>query len=107
LTSIIFEKVDQLPRHPAQLYEALSYLIIFIILISLYTKNKIRVKSGFIFGTLLFCVFLSRFIIEFVKVKQENYDIALSLNTGQLLSIPFMIIGLLLLNYSLKRKTND
>lgn len=103
--AIVFEKVDLIPRHPTQLYEAASYLGIFVLLFYLYKNTKIRLKSGAIFGILLFFVFLSRFIIEFVKVNQENYDNVVMLNIGQLLSIPFMIIGLLLLNFSIKKKT--
>ncbi|VAW98450.1 Prolipoprotein diacylglyceryl transferase [hydrothermal vent metagenome] len=104
--AIIFTKVDLIPRHPAQLYEAFSYISIFTLLLYLYNKTNIKHKQGALFGTLLFCVFFSRFLIEFIKVKQENYDVDLFFNTGQLLSIPFMIIGLLLLNFSLKKNTN-
>ncbi|MFV2059877.1 MAG: prolipoprotein diacylglyceryl transferase [Gammaproteobacteria bacterium] len=103
---IIFKKYDLIPRHPAQLYEALSYLLIFIVLLYFYKKHNLQRKQGVIFGSLLFFVFLSRFLIEFVKLKQESYDMALMLNTGQLLSIPFMIIGLVLLNFSFKKETN-
>lgn len=104
--AIVFAKVDMIPRHPTQLYEAASYLLIFILLLYLYKNTKIKFKQGAIFGILLFSVFSSRFFIEFLKVKQENFDVALLLNIGQLLSIPFMIIGLLLLNFSSRKKTN-
>ncbi len=104
--AVIFKKVDMLPRHPAQLYESITYLSIFIVLIYLYKKTEIKQHHGALFGILLFLVFLSRFFIEFIKIRQENYDMAIALNTGQLLSIPFMIIGLLLLNYSLRKRTN-
>lgn len=103
--AVIFTKIDLIPRHPAQLYEALVYLIIFIVLLTLYKKYKLNYKKGALFGVLLFSVFMSRFLIEFVKVKQENYDVELLLNTGQLLSIPFMIIGLVLLNFSMRNRT--
>jgi prolipoprotein diacylglyceryl transferase len=103
--AIIFKKIDSIPRHPAQLYEATSYLLIFILLVYFYKNTKLQLKQGALFGSLLFLVFLSRFMIEFVKLKQESYDTAISLNTGQLLSIPFMIIGLVLLNFSLKNRT--
>ncbi len=105
--AIVFSRVDMIPRHPAQLYEALSYISIFALLLYLYKNFNIKNKPGALFGILLFCVFFSRFIIEFVKIKQENYDVDFILNTGQLLSIPFMIIGLLLVNFSLKKNTNS
>jgi len=103
--AIVFAKVDDIARHPAQLYEAGSYLGIYLLLLFLYTKVKIQNKPGALFGVLLFTVFFSRFFIEFVKINQENYDTALILNTGQLLSIPFMITGLVLLNFSLRFRT--
>ena len=89
---------ENLPRHPAQLYESFGYLILFIILYTLYQKTKLVEKKGFFFGFFLIFLFGVRFIVEYVKESQgglENYLGILS--TGQWLSIPFMIIGLALL----------
>ena len=89
---------ENLPRHPAQLYESFGYLILFIILYALYQKTKLVEKKGFFFGFFLIFLFSVRFIVEFVKESQgglENYLGILS--TGQWLSIPFIIIGLALL----------
>ena len=89
---------ENLPRHPAQLYESFGYLILFIILYTLYQKTKLVEKKGFFFGFFLIFLFGVRFIVEYVKESQgglENYLGILS--TGQWLSIPFMIIGLILL----------
>ncbi len=102
--AIIFERVDMLPRHPAQVYEALSYLFIFIVLFMLYKTTQIRNKSGMLFGILLSFVFIARLLIEFIKVKQEAYNSDLWLSTGQLLSIPFILVGLLMIIFALRKK---
>ncbi len=100
--AVIFERVDALPRHPAQVYEALSYLFIFIVLFWLYKATKIKDKAGMLFGILLSFVFIARLLIEFVKSKQEAYNSELWLNTGQLLSIPFILMGLLFIILAIK-----
>ncbi|MCK5896888.1 MAG: prolipoprotein diacylglyceryl transferase [Cocleimonas sp.] len=101
--AIIFERFDTLPRHPAQVYEALSYLFIFIVLFILYKTTKMKHKSGMLFGILLSFVFSARLLIEFVKTTQEAYHSDLWLNTGQLLSIPFILAGLLLVMLARKK----
>ncbi len=90
---IIFAKTDMLPRHPAQLYEAVCYLIIFGILVWYYLKKYPDLLNGKIFGLFLMLVFGSRFIIEFCKEVQEEFEQSMMLDMGQLLSIPFIIIG--------------
>lgn len=85
------------PRHPAQLYEAIAYLIIFIILFLYYQKNFSRMKEGFIFGLFLILIFVSRFVIEFFKENQSDFEQGMLLNMGQLLSIPLIIWGYYLL----------
>ncbi len=102
--AVIFERVDALPRHPTQVYEALSYLFIFIVLFWLYKTTKIKDKAGMLFGILLSFVFIARLLIEFVKSKQEAYYSELWLNTGQLLSIPFILMGLLLIILAIRKK---
>ncbi len=80
-------------RHPAQLYESVSYFILFALLIFLFWKKQMWRKQGFIFGFYLVFTFVARFLIEFVKIGQAERDDYLFLNTGQLLSIPFVLIG--------------
>lgn len=92
--AIIFSRVDSLPRHPAQLYEAVVYLSLFILLMYLYLRHKQKLKSGFMMGLLMVIIFGSRFLIEFVKIPQENFTPILNLNMGQWLSIPVVVLGL-------------
>lgn len=101
--AIIFTKVDNLPRHPAQLYESIAYLFIFLILIYIYKQRFERLKSGFLFGLFLLLVFSARFIIEFVKLKQASYSSEMIISTGQALSIPFLLLGLVLILLSRKK----
>jgi phosphatidylglycerol---prolipoprotein diacylglyceryl transferase len=84
------------PRYPTQIYEAASYLFIFLVLLLIYYKLDTRLREGFLFGVFLVLVFLARFLIEFVKENQESFEDKLSLNMGQILSIPFVLAGLLL-----------
>lgn len=102
--AVIFQRVDNLPRHPAQLYEALSYLLIFILLFTLYKTTQIKNKSGMLFGILLATVFFARILVEFVKTKQAAYSSDLLLSTGQILSLPFIIIGIGLIFYAMNKK---
>lgn len=91
------------PSHPTQLYEALCYLATFIVLYKLYWKTSIKHREGFIFGLFLVCIFLSRFLIEFVKNDQEAFEANMLLNMGQLLSIPFVLGGIALMVRAFKR----
>lgn len=93
--AFIFVQVDNVPRHPGQLYEALSYLLIFVILYYL-TKHSKR-EPGFIFGVFFVLLFTARFIIEFFKADQSDFEAGMILNMGQLLSIPFIIFGLIMI----------
>lgn len=92
--AFVFTRVDLLPRHPSQVYEALSYLFIFFVLLILYKRKGIEMKKGFLFGIFLVLVFTARFFIEFTKENQEAFESKLPLNLGQLLSTPFILIGL-------------
>jgi phosphatidylglycerol:prolipoprotein diacylglycerol transferase len=100
---VIFERVDNLPRHPAQLYEAISYLIIFAIMMILYKKMRDRLKNGFFFGLVLVLCFTARFIIEFVKENQVEFEDGMTFNMGQLLSLPYIVVGLGFIIYGLRR----
>ena len=91
-------------RHPAQLYEAICYFIAFVVLLFLYWKRDLWKKPGVIFGTFLIFIFGSRFFVEFVKLGQTARDEYLYFNTGQLLSIPLVLIGFYLLFKGLTKK---
>ena len=117
--AFVFERVDMLPRHPAQLYEAIAYFIFFLGMVYLYRRgqkqqeNKLetdfsttKAKStavqtgatlpyhrGFFFGLCLTEIFVFRFFIEFLKEDQVDFESAMTLNMGQWLSIPFILIG--------------
>ena len=101
--AVVFTRIDLLPRHPAQLYESLSYLSIFITLILLYRFSNIKKLSGGLFGTFLCLIFTARFGIEFVKVKQAAYTGEAWISTGQALSIPFFVVGIVLLLQAWKK----
>lgn len=92
------------PRHPAQLYEAVCYLIGFGVLMYLYWRTNVKNKQGFLFGASLILIFTSRFIIEFVKENQEAFENGMTLNMGQWLSIPFILLGIFMLWYSGRHK---
>lgn len=92
----------ELPRHPAQLYEAVCYLISFFILMHLYWRTNVKKRMGFIFGAFLILIFSARFIIEFAKEVQEPWEADMVLNMGQILSIPFILVGIFMLWYSKK-----
>ena len=102
--AIVFSRVDDVPRHPAQLYEAFSYLIIFAILTYVYHKKREFLKNGFLFGLFLVLIFSVRFAVEFVKERQAAYDSAMALTTGQELSVPFLIAGVVLMVWSARKK---
>ncbi|MCU7878401.1 MAG: prolipoprotein diacylglyceryl transferase [Candidatus Thiodiazotropha sp. (ex Lucinoma borealis)] len=104
--AIIFERVDELPRHPAQLYEAITYAGIFIFLLTLYLRSETRFKPGFIFGAFLITVFSARFGIEFIKDKQAAYTTDMWMSTGQALSLPFIAAGLVLVLLALRSARN-
>ncbi|WP_309609262.1 prolipoprotein diacylglyceryl transferase, partial [Flavobacterium sp.] len=92
--AFIFRRVDNIPRHPAQLYEAISYLIIFIVVFTIYETKNIKLGNGFLFGLAITLIFIMRILIEFVKINQVEFEEGMKLNMGQILSIPFIIIGM-------------
>lgn len=92
--AFIFERVDMLPRHPGQLYEAICYLIFFIVGLIIYRKRPARVGTGLYFGFCLASIFAARFLIEYTKEVQEAWEASMPINMGQLLSLPFIALGL-------------
>ena len=88
------------PAHPTQIYEALAYILLFVVLYYLFFKKDVgKKKPGIIFGIFLTGLFAARFFIEFVKNNQENFENDMSLNMGQWLSLPFVIIGIIIFVY--------
>ncbi len=92
--AFIFEKVDSAPRHPGQLYEAIAYALLLVIGYALYRKYPQKVGTGFYFGLCLTYIFTARFFIEFTKDIQVAFEASLPLDMGQLLSLPFIAIGI-------------
>ena len=98
--AFVFERVDMLPRHPAQLYEAIAYFIFFLGMVYLYKRGQQKREKaslpyhrGFFFGLCLTEIFVFRFFIEFLKEDQVDFERTMALNMGQWLSIPFILIG--------------
>lgn len=92
--AFIFEKIDKVPRHPGQLYEAIAYAVFFFVGWYLYRHKPQKVGTGFFFGLCLTLIFTFRFFIEYTKDIQVDFESGMFLNMGQLLSIPFVIIGI-------------
>ena len=105
---VVFANNDLIPRHPTQLYEAFSYFAIFFILKILYEKRNEQ-YNGYIFGNCLILLFSARLIIEFFKENQVGFENQMILNMGQILSFPFILIGILLIifrnKFTLQKET--
>ena len=97
--AFIFEHVDKVPRHPGQLYEAIAYAILFVIMWTIYKRSskqptsRPQVGTGWYFGFCLAYIFTFRFFIEYTKEIQEAFEASLPIDMGQILSIPFIILG--------------
>ena len=105
--AFIFVREDNLPRHPAQLYEAISYLLIFGLMLYLFKTRRENLKNGFFFGLVITLIFVARFFIEFIKEKQVPFEEQMQFDMGQLLSIPFIVLGIGFIIYGLiKTKKN-
>ncbi len=100
--AFVFTHVDQIPRHPAQLYEAIFYFMVSISLYLVWKSGKFYQKNGFIFGLGMVLIFAQRFVIEFLKENQVAFEETLILNMGQALSIPLALVGILMMIRSLK-----
>ena len=100
--AVVFERVDAIPRHPAQLYEAVAYGAISAGLYATYARFRAGTPSGLLLGLFLVGVFVFRFFIEFVKERQAAYGLDLPLSVGQVLSVPLVILGTILLIQALR-----
>jgi phosphatidylglycerol:prolipoprotein diacylglycerol transferase len=90
---VVFDRVDSFPRHPAMVYESLCYFLIFFLAYRMYLTYKQKMPAGLTFGFCLAGVFICRFVIEFFKENQSSFESQMTLNMGQLLSIPFVLVG--------------
>ncbi|MBP7809343.1 MAG: prolipoprotein diacylglyceryl transferase [Bacteroidia bacterium] len=95
--AFVFTTVDNLPRHPAQLYEAIFCLFLFVLMYWLWKNKRDRFSPGFMFGLMCVLFFTQRILVEFVKEDQEAFEADMLLNMGQILSIPFVLIGLFMM----------
>jgi prolipoprotein diacylglyceryl transferase len=103
--AMVFLRVDTLPRHPAQLYEALAYLLIFLVLFTYYRKRGTDIPHGRLLGAFLVLIFTARFFIEFVKERHVPFEAGLPLSMGQVLSVPMVALGVGLLWWSGRTET--
>lgn len=95
--AVVFQQIpyhETEPRHPGQLYEAIAYFILLIIGIMIYRRHRERVGTGYFFGLCLTYIFTFRFFIEYVKENQVGFENGMPVNMGQILSLPFIAIGI-------------
>jgi prolipoprotein diacylglyceryl transferase len=92
---------EYLPKHPTQIYEALAYLALFLVLLFIYKKKRKTMPGGLLFGIFVTVLFTSRFLIEYIKNPQTEFEVGMALNMGQLLSIPFIIGGIVIVIWTL------
>lgn len=92
--AFIFIQEDPLPRHPSQLYEAIYCFFLFIFMYWFWKNKRNTVGPGFMFGMLCVVLFVERFLVEFLKEEQAEFENSLPINMGQILSIPFIIVGI-------------
>ncbi len=105
--AIVFNRIDTIPRHPVQLYESFSYLALFFGFVLMYKFTDLIKKEGVFFGLALSAGVTTRFLLEFFKVRQASYTSDLFLSTGQLLSIPFLIGGIIIAVVALKQSRTN
>lgn len=105
--AFIFTQEDDLPRHPAQLYEAIFCFFLFILMYQLWKNKRNSFGPGFMFGLMCVLLFTERIIDEFFKENQASFENDLPLNMGQLLSIPFILIGIYMMIRSRKQEPNS
>ncbi|KZE84802.1 prolipoprotein diacylglyceryl transferase [Myroides marinus] len=98
---VIFANDDMIPRHPTQLYEAFGYIVTGVVLWMLYHSHKVK-NNGVVFAYFLILMFSTRFILEFFKEDQVAFEQNMMFNMGQWLSVPFILIGVLMLVFQNK-----
>jgi prolipoprotein diacylglyceryltransferase len=93
-----------IPRHPVQLYEAFAYLTIFVLLVVIYRKVTPAFATKILPGVFLVTLFTARFFIEYAKTRQAAYVTDLPFSTGQMLSVPFILVGIIWIIWAFKTK---
>lgn len=102
---VIFERNGEtVPKHPTQIYEALMCLITFVVLFFMYKKQGAKMREGLSFGLFLIMIFVFRFFVEFIKNPQVDFEVGMPLNMGQILSIPFILLGVYFLFFYKPKK---
>lgn len=105
------QPIMTVPCHPTQIYEALCYLALFVMLMLMYWKWNAQRRQGLIFGVFFTVLFSARFLIEYVKNVQEPWEVgmieSIGMNMGQLLSVPFIVVGVILIVRALTRPADD
>lgn len=101
---VFIRNLEVVPKHPTQIYESLTYFLIFGLLLWLYYRYDGKPRPGLLFGLFLILVFGMRFLIEFIKEDQVAFEAGMKLNMGQWLSIPFFLLGVGMLIWSARRK---
>jgi prolipoprotein diacylglyceryl transferase len=102
---IIFDRNSEtVAKHPTQIYEALAYLLTFVVLWRAYWKTDAKARIGLLSGIFFIMVFTARFFIEFIKEDQEVFEAGMTLNRGQQLSIPFVLMGIVLVFYAYRKR---
>jgi prolipoprotein diacylglyceryltransferase len=92
------------PSHPTQIYEAICYLLTFALCMWLYFKKDAWKKEGLIFGIFMICIFVSRYVIEYLKLPQADFEKGMMLDMGQWLSVPFVLLGICCIWYAMTKK---
>jgi phosphatidylglycerol---prolipoprotein diacylglyceryl transferase len=105
--AFIFKQVDDLPRHPAQLYEAIYCMFLFVFMFWFWKNKRNVVGPGFMFGMMCVLLFIERFFDEFLKENQSAFEDAMALNMGQWLSLPFIAIGIFMMIRSRNHEPNS
>lgn len=102
--SVIFDSIDAIPRHPTQIYEFIAYAVLSVFLYILFRKKGHELRTGTISGLFLIMMFSFRFLVEFFKENQVEFEGHWSINQGQRLSIPFILIGICFLAFNAYQK---
>ena len=105
--AVIFSRVDTIPRHPVQLYESASYLVIFGILLILYLRSSPGFATRILPGAFSVLLFGARFILEYFKTRQADYTTSLPFTTGQLLSLPIILLGIVWIIWAVTRPSKE
>jgi phosphatidylglycerol---prolipoprotein diacylglyceryl transferase len=105
-TSLGHDYMNVVPRHPSQLYESLSCIMLFLFLMWFWNRKKEKTQDGLMTGIFMIILFTARFFYEFLKENQVKFEDTMTLNMGQWLSIPAVLFGVIVLWYSFSKKNS-